>query len=113
MIKLQVSDDRSASGCTTCKSSCSVNKLLPNFPASTQRKLDSLVVSINEYNSSCEGKSRIDDGMVSGFRAIMARVGAVIEEDGRSMPELEGALMALIEREAGPQFKFLLEKVMG
>ena len=111
--KLQVSDGRSSSGCTSCKSACSVNQLLRNFPPSTQKKLDALVVSISEFNSGCGGRGRIDTGMVEGFRAIMAKVSSVMEEDAESMPELENALMALMEREGGPQFKFLLSQVMG
>ncbi|MEW6722262.1 MAG: hypothetical protein AB1324_03300 [Candidatus Micrarchaeota archaeon] len=106
-------DARMQSGCTSCKSACSVNQLLRNFPPSTQKKLDALVVSINEFNSACGTRGTIDERMVAGFRKIMAAVGSMLDTDGPSMPELENALMALMEREGGPQFKYLLSQVVG
>src|SRR4030095_14534756 len=113
MHKLPVADDRSASGCTSCKSACNVNQLLHNFPGPTRRKLDALVISINEFNSSVADKNSVDAAMLESFKSIISLVTGMMEDEGSTMPDLENALTSLMQKEGGPHFKFLLEQVMG
>ncbi|MBI5697418.1 MAG: hypothetical protein HZC29_02755 [Thaumarchaeota archaeon] len=58
-------------------------------------------------------RSTVDRPMLDSFQGIVFKVSAMMAEDSPSMPELEGTLTALIEREGGPQFKYLFEQVVG
>ena len=98
--------------CSSRTSYCSVNRLLPNFPQSTQMKLDALKLSITKFNSLLGCKRQIDEETLAALKILLGSIQLLLREDGSIMPELHNVVNALIEAEAGSKCKHLIQKVM-